>query len=65
VSKGPDLVTVPDVSGSSETEAIALLEGAGLVAGDANGPAGGVVFASEPRVGASVTRGATVDLFKR
>jgi len=37
----------------------------GLVAGDANGPAGGEVFASEPRAGASVVRGTTVDLFRR
>ena len=65
VSRGPDLVVVPDLSGTTETEAIAALRAAGLVAGDANGPAGGQVFASEPRAGASVVRGTRVDLFRR
>jgi beta-lactam-binding protein with PASTA domain len=58
-------VRVPDLSGRTETEAIAALRANGLVAGDANGPAGGEVFASEPRAGASVVRGTTVDLFRR
>ena len=65
VSRGPDLVTVPDLSDLTEAEAIAALRADALVAGDANGPAGGEVFASEPRAGASVVRGTTVDLFRR
>jgi serine/threonine-protein kinase len=65
VSRGPDLVRVPDLSAMTESEAIAALRAAGLVAGDANGPAGGDVFASEPRAGSSVERGTRVDLFRR
>ncbi len=65
VSKGPDLVTVPDVSGLSEADAIAALEAAGLVAGSSTGPAGGSVFETDPGAGASVQRGTEVDLFRR
>ena len=65
VSRGPDLVTVPDVDGLSEDEAISALESAGLVAGSSTGPAGGRVFDSDPGAGASVLRGTVVDLFRR
>ncbi|MEX2658390.1 MAG: PASTA domain-containing protein, partial [Acidimicrobiales bacterium] len=65
VSKGPDLVTVPDVSGMTEDEAIAALKAAGLVAGDSTGPAGGRVFDTDPGAGTKVERGSRVDLYRR
>ena len=51
VSKGPDLVEVPSVQGKSLDEAVAALEAAGLVVGDAFGPAKGQPFATEPAGG--------------
>jgi serine/threonine-protein kinase len=65
VSKGRDLVVVPDVAGSSIDGAIASLRARGLVEGDVSGPAGGDVNATDPEAGASVERGTVVDLFLR
>ena len=65
ISKGPDLVKVPDVSGRSLEEAIAALEGAGLVVGDAFGPAKGQPFDTDPPAGTEVRRGSTVDIYLR
>ncbi len=65
VSKGRDLVVVPDVAGSSIDGAIAGLRANGLVEGDVSGPAGGDVNATDPEAGASVERGTVVDLFLR
>ena len=47
VSKGPDVVKVPEVSGMSLDEAVAAIEGAGLVVGDAFGPANGDPFLTD------------------
>jgi serine/threonine-protein kinase len=65
VSKGPDLVKVPAVAGKDLAGAIAALEAAGLNAGDVHGPAAGRPFETDPPVGTSVKRGATVDIFLR
>jgi beta-lactam-binding protein with PASTA domain/tRNA A-37 threonylcarbamoyl transferase component Bud32 len=64
VSKGPELVTVPDVGGKSREEAEAILTGLGLKV-DINarpGP-GGVVRFQDPGSGAQVRKGTTVTLF--
>jgi serine/threonine-protein kinase len=63
VSRGPDVVKVPDVSDMSLAEAVAALEGAGLVVGDAHGPANGEPFATSPRAGTEVRRGTAVDIY--
>jgi serine/threonine-protein kinase len=65
VSKGPDLVKVPDVKGKSLDEAVAVIEAAGLVVGDAFGPANGDPFLTDPPAGTEVKRGATVDIYLR
>jgi serine/threonine-protein kinase len=65
VSKGPDLVTVPDVKGRSLDEAVATLEAAGLTVGDAFGPANGRPFDTDPPKGTKVRRGTTVDIYLR
>jgi beta-lactam-binding protein with PASTA domain/tRNA A-37 threonylcarbamoyl transferase component Bud32 len=65
VSRGPDLVTIPDVGGMSLEEAVAAIEGAGLTVGDAFGPANGRPFATDPEAGTQVKRGATVDIYLR
>jgi serine/threonine-protein kinase len=66
VSKGPDLVTVPDVSrASSLAEAVSMLEQAGLQAGQVYGDAKGRPFDSDPGAGAKVKRNSAVDIFLR
>jgi eukaryotic-like serine/threonine-protein kinase len=62
VSKGPDVVTVPDVSGSSLDAAIQELRNAGLREGDVSGRAGRNVAVTSPRAGAVVLRNSRVDL---
>jgi eukaryotic-like serine/threonine-protein kinase len=65
VSKGPDLVTVPQVDGLSLEEAIDAIEGAGLEVGDVSGPARGRPFVTDPVAGQQVRRSTTVDIFMR
>jgi serine/threonine-protein kinase len=65
VSKGRDLVPVPDVSGMTQDEAITALRAGGLIADQVSGPAGGLVNATDPAAGASVDRNTLVDLFLR
>src|SRR5690606_14890799 len=62
VSKGVDLVVVPEVSGQVQTTGIANLRAAGLREGGVSGRAGRPVVVTEPRAGASVRRGTTVDI---
>ena len=65
VSKGPDVVKVPDVAGMSLEQAVQAIEGAGLVVGDAFGPANGKPFLTAPSAGTQVRRGTTVDIYLR
>ena len=65
VSKGPELVKVPDVNGKTIDQAVAAIEAAGLTAGDVQGRAGGTPFATDPPAGQSVRKGTTVDIFVR
>jgi len=62
VSKGPDLVTVPDVSGRRLDDAVAALRSAGLREGQVAGLAGRPVLGTEPRAGTQARRGSTVNL---
>jgi serine/threonine-protein kinase len=66
VSKGPDVVAVPDVSKAANLDqAVALLEQAGLQAGQVYGDANGKPFSSDPAAGTQVKRGSAVDIFLR
>lgn len=65
VSRGPDLVEVPDVSGMNLNRAIEAIESAGLAPGDVFGPANGRPFDTEPAAGAQVRRGTAVDIYLR
>ena len=64
VSKGPDLVAVPNVAKQSIEAASQMLAAAGLQAFvQGNYRPGGKVIASDPQPGTMVKRGATVRLF--
>ena len=66
VSKGPDLVPVPDVLGKSVAEATAILHSAGLQVSGAGGPPRGkAVFLTDPAPGTRVKRDSGVFLFVR
>jgi serine/threonine-protein kinase len=62
VSKGPDLVTVPDVKGLTLAQANTRLEQAGLTPGEVSGNARRPVASTDPAAGTSVRRGSRVDL---
>lgn len=63
VSKGPDVVDVPDMIGMTLEEAEAALEKAGLVLGEFSGAGNNrTVKASDPEAGESVKRGSEVNL---
>ena len=63
VSRGPELIAVPDVSGAgSISEAISILSGAGLQDGSVSGPASGTPQGTSPGAGALVRPGSTVDI---
>ncbi|MBW3547143.1 MAG: PASTA domain-containing protein [Actinobacteria bacterium] len=63
VSKGPDLVQVPDIAGRALEEANRILEEAGLIPGDVTGPSKGKPFTTDPEPGARVARNTQVDIF--
>jgi serine/threonine-protein kinase len=66
VSKGPQIVTVPDVTGGGMTvaQATAALQAVGLQVGNIYGPAKGQhVLDSQPGPGSKVPHGSSVDLF--
>lgn len=66
VSKGPDVVTVPDVRGKSLADAEKALTDAGLVLGEACCDSrADTVVASDPEAGAVVPRGTAVNLLLR
>ncbi|MET4076946.1 Stk1 family PASTA domain-containing Ser/Thr kinase [Janibacter sp. UYMM211] len=64
VSKGPVMVTIPDVEGKSETDATTALEGAGLAVKVQRffGSPLDQVRATSPRAGTSVPKGSTVTI---
>jgi serine/threonine-protein kinase len=62
VSKGPDVVTVPNVIGMTLADATAQLNGAGLAVGDVAGPPDGHVTATGPSGGAVLKRNSVVNL---
>ena len=64
VSKGPDVVVVPDVRGDSESQARSILTGLGLAIQDRTLPGGpGTVLQTDPKAGKKVRRGSTVTLY--
>ncbi len=64
VSKGPNLVKVPNVGGDSLTQAKSILTSAGLKIGNVYGPQGSsVIFGTNPSAGQSVLVGSYVDLY--
>jgi serine/threonine-protein kinase len=64
VSKGPELVTVPDLGGMSREQAEAALKAAGLKANiNARPGPGGAVRFQDPGAGAQVRKGSTVTVF--
>jgi beta-lactam-binding protein with PASTA domain/tRNA A-37 threonylcarbamoyl transferase component Bud32 len=64
VSTGPASVTVPDVTGETQSQAQTSIEGAGLTAAFTNGPSdtvpAGEAIAQDPSGGSTATRGDTV-----
>jgi serine/threonine-protein kinase len=66
VSRGPEQVEVPDVTGESEENARSALEGAGLRVGEvteeASGEEPGTVIEQSPAAGEEVDRDSAVDL---
>jgi eukaryotic-like serine/threonine-protein kinase len=66
VSKGPEQVEVPDVTGDSQDNARSALEGAGLRVGkitrEESGEAPGTVIEQSPAAGEQVDKGDAVDL---
>ena len=64
VSKGPEIVTVPDVTGRTVAQATAALEAAGLRVGSIFGPPNSSrVLATSPSAGSKLKRGSAVDLY--
>jgi beta-lactam-binding protein with PASTA domain len=65
VSKGPDLVAVPEVIGSNVAEAVAALQAAGFVVEVFPDEAEGRVLEVDPQEGTELRRGETVSIFAR
>lgn len=63
ISKGPQLITVPSVTGKSATAAEAALNAVGLKVTNTYGPVGGTVFAINPGTGTKVKKGSSVALY--
>lgn len=63
ISRGPNLVGVPDVSGADSTAAAAaLIRGAGLVPGNVSGPSEGSPSSTSPSAGTEVRPGTSIDI---
>lgn len=65
VSKGPDLVTVPDVTGKSVQDATTIMQQAGLSIGNVFGPPNKKVFTTDPANGTQVKRGSSVNVYTK
>ena len=63
VSRGPELVAVPDVSGAdTPAEAAAIIRAAGLVPGSVSGSSEGTPAGTSPGTGTQVRKGSTVNI---
>jgi eukaryotic-like serine/threonine-protein kinase len=62
VSLGPELVSVPDIVGLTQDQALARLEAAGLRGGSVTGTLGRPVSASNPPSGTKVQLGTRIDV---
>lgn len=66
ISKGPDTVAVPDVTGRSVADATVALQAAGLqVSGTGGRPRGQTVFLTDPQAGTKIPRNSGVFLYVR
>jgi len=65
ISKGPDVVPVPNLVGKAVPEAQAVLGQAGLTVVNVYGPLNKPVFTTDPAAGVSVKRGAGVSLYTK
>jgi serine/threonine-protein kinase len=65
VSKGPELIAVPDVTGATVEEAAAQLEASGLTVSGVTGNPRGRVLATDPPAGEQVPRGTGIVIFAR
>ena len=65
ISKGPDLVVVPNVKGKNVQQATAALQQAGLGVSNVFGPPTKNVFDTDPAPGAQVKRGSSVNLYTK
>jgi serine/threonine-protein kinase len=65
ISKGPDLVAVPDVTGKSVNDATALLAAASINVSNVFGPPTKTVFFTDPTPGTKVKHGSSVNLYTR
>jgi serine/threonine-protein kinase len=64
VSKGPETVAVPDVSGMTIDDAVSKLQDAGFEVGGPYGPPNAKrAYSTSPSAGTKVKKGALVDLF--
>jgi beta-lactam-binding protein with PASTA domain len=62
ISKGPDVVIVPNIYASSLTKAVEVLKEAGLEQGTIEGPIDRPVISCDPPPGTKVKRGTKVNL---
>jgi serine/threonine-protein kinase len=65
MSKGPDMVGVPDVTGKSVQDATAAMQAAGLQIGNVFGPPNKKIFTTDPAAGTQVHRGSSVNVYTK
>ena len=65
VSKGPEMVEVPNLRGLSEAEAQSRLQAVGLRLGDRYGPPNRPIFDSSPPAGQQARKGSAIDVYTR
>jgi serine/threonine-protein kinase len=65
VSKGPDMVAVPDVAGKSVPDATAAMQAAGLSIGNVFGPPNKKIFTTDPAANTQVHRGSSVNVYTK
>ena len=65
VSKGPDMVPVPDVTNKSVQDATTIMQQGGLTVGNVFGPPSKKVFTTDPAANTQVHRGSSVNLYTK